>query len=269
METSNLDENNDHAMMNSKLKSSNQGQDSSSGIDSYPPDWQDGGNEANAMERRQGDFTPNLDGTHMNSDMSKFGQGPPDQNMVNDNYGKMNETMPQQSMSNYNNAYGRHTYQTNPESTQHGGVPNSGNPDYSQQNNQYGPYSQQNMRPGFSQGPRGPHNMPVRPNMGMGGVGMMPPNYPSSQQRLLSGPSIQQQGGPTPTLNQLLQNANSNSRYQGGYSEYPGQQKGSGQDMSAPGYGGTQGWNGDQPPRQGMNPYQQSIPGNQPYRAQV
>ncbi|KAL3212370.1 hypothetical protein MRX96_035995 [Rhipicephalus microplus] len=84
--------------------------------------------------------------------------------------------------------------------------------------------------PGYGTGARGPRwgpwGGPQRP-------GSMMPCYPPSAngggappQRFLSGPSLSQQGGPTPTLNQLLQSPNPLHRYQNSYGEYNSMHKG-------------------------------------------
>jgi len=157
---------------------------------------------------------------------------------------------------------------------QHGGanMPNSGGGggEFPPQNAQYNQYGQQAMRPNYpgnANVPRGPP-MQGRSGMGAGSMGMMPPNYNPSQQHrpFMSGPSIQQQGGPTPTLNQLLQNPNSSPRYQGGYSDYPmNQPKGDTESMSGnQNYGPQGGWNQQRP----INPYQQHG-GSQAFRNQV
>lgn len=106
--------------------------------------------------------------------------------------------------------------------SQHGGpnLPGNASDPNSAQNKLYQHYNQQHMRPGYPQGPRasmGP--MPQRP------TSMMPCYPPSANggappQRFLSGPSLSQQGGPTPTLNQLLQSPNPLHRYQNSYGEY-------------------------------------------------
>ncbi|KAL1436565.1 hypothetical protein MTO96_049468 [Rhipicephalus appendiculatus] len=86
--------------------------------------------------------------------------------------------------------------------------------------------------PGYGTGARGPRwgpwGGPQRP-----GAGSMMPCYPPSAngggappQRFLSGPSLSQQGGPTPTLNQLLQSPNPLHRYQNSYGEYNSMHKG-------------------------------------------
>lgn len=105
--------------------------------------------------------------------------------------------------------------------SQHGGanLPVASEP---AQSKLYQHYNQQHMRPGYPQAPR-PTMSPMaqRP-------GSMMPCYPPSAnggappppQRFLSGPSLSQQGGPTPTLNQLLQSPNPLHRYQNSYGEY-------------------------------------------------
>ena len=153
---------------------------------------------------------------------------------------------------------------------QHGGMANAGN-DFPQQSSQYNQYGQQNMRPGYPQNPnlqRGP-SLGNRPPMGGSGMGMMPPNFnhgqPHGPQRFMSGPNIQQQVGPTPTLNSLLQNQNPGQRYPGYPSDYNmGPQKGGSEMGNSQAFNGPQGWGGPQ-----QRPYQGQMQGNQPYRNQV
>ena len=258
----------DDQMMSSKLKSSNSSSDSNT-IESA---FQDGGSQPNLntveSARSRHDFARNMDGSHMNSDINSYPQSGADQNVNSDSYGKMGENMPSSQMSNYNGGFGgRGSGGSGFGDQQHGGGMTNTGSEFPQQNAQYNQYGQQNIRPGYPGNPgmqRGPA-MTNRP--GMGGS-MMPPNYPPSQQRFLSGPSIQQQGGPTPTLNQLLQNANSGQRYQGNYPEYAmNPPKGVPDNMgnNQGGFNPPQGWNG--PQRPGMNPYQQMQQSS--YRNQV
>lgn len=187
----------------------------------------------------------------------------PDQN--NDNYGKMGEnvaTSQQQMASNYNGGGFGNRASNNFTGDQHGGgnMANASS-EYSQQSGQYAQYGQHNMRPGYPGNPGMPRapSMPGGGRPGMsGGTGMVPPNYTSNQQRFLSGATIQQQGGPTPTLNQLLQNSNPGPRYPGSYVDYNMGGSGPKEMSSQPGFNHPQqqGWNGPQS-RPNMNPYQQ------------
>ena len=250
--------------MSSKLKSPNQGNESNT-MDSF----QDGGQQNMNSDRSQNDsYPPNLDGPHMNSEINNYSQGAPDQPINSDSFNKMNDSMASSQMPGYG-AYNRGNYMSMAE--QHGGVGNTGNGDYVHQNNQFNQFNPQTMRPSYPQPTRQP---PMSSRMGMNptGMGMVPQNYPSPQQRFpLSGQSIQQQGGPTPTLNQLLQNAGGGSgqpRYQGsGYGpEFNmNQQKGMEDVPGNPGFNSnpSQSWGG--PQHRGMNPYQQP----QSYRNQV
>lgn len=157
------------------------------------------------------------------------------QNFTNSNSNPDAEFRPDYEMgANYNRSQGGF------EPQQHGGPGNdvtgtNSNKMYPQQ--QYG-----GMRPPFS--PRGPP----------------PPQqqrapYPGGS-RFVSGPSLSQQTGPTPTLNQLLQAPNSLQRYQHNSYEYPNQ-KGDGA-QHYPGPNNT--WGG-----QGRYPQQHSAM----YRNQV
>ena len=173
-----------------------------------------------------------------------------------DTSNSMNDSMQSSSMANYNGNINRTSYGMN---DQHGGLANTSrsNADFSSQNSQYNQYGQPGMRPGFPPGP-GANPAANRTSMPQPGMNMMGANYTSSQQRFpMSGPSIQQ-GGPTPTLNQLLQNPNATQRYQAGGYGYDGSiPKGNGE-MSSGNQSGnnySQGWGGQQ--GSPMNPYQQ------------
>ena len=146
---------------------------------------------------------------------------------------------------------------------------NANNPaDMPQQHGQFSQFGQQNMRAGFPQMMRN-NTMPGRPGMSSGNMGMMPSNF-NNPQRMMSAPNIQQQqGGQTPTLNQLLTNSNPSQRYQGGgYNNYDMPQSKGGHDMSNNTGYSSQTWSGQS--QQGSNPYQQQqMQGNQPFRNQV
>ncbi|XP_074642746.1 AT-rich interactive domain-containing protein 1A-like isoform X2 [Tubulanus polymorphus] len=129
----------------------------------------------------------------VNADYSRQNMNEP--MVANDGYNRMNENIPSGPMSNYNSGgYGHGAYggppppdQHHPAGSEYGAGPQN------QYMNQFGP---QGMRPGYPPG-KGPVMQQMAGNM------MQPPGYPS--QRMMSGQSISQQSGPTPTLNQLLQ----------------------------------------------------------------
>ncbi len=260
MENSSSEVDSDVIRMNSKLKSPNPGADSNT-MESF----QDGGQQNINLDRNQNDFLSTMEGPHMNSDMNNYSQGSENQGMANDSFGKINENMPSSQHANYNSGFNRGNFGLG---DQHGGLPSSSSSEFPQQNSQFSQFGQQNMRSGYPQTSRS-GAMTGRPGMGGGSIGTMPSNYLAGQQRMMSGPNIQQQSGPTPTLNQLLQTANPSQRYQGGggagYGDYNmGQQK----DMSnTPGYNSN--WNGAQQQRPAMSPYQQQMSGGQQYRNQV
>ena len=267
MENSHTEIKSDNMMLNSKLKAANNVPD----VNTIAP-FQDGGQQNMNLDRTSNEYSQNMESSVMNSDMASFSQGSGDQSMSSDSFGKINETMPVSQMSNYNVGFNRGNMSMPDQ--QHGRMGgNTGAGDFVQQPNQFG---QQNMRPAYSQQAQ---RMPVMTGrMGVGGssgwgnMGMHPSNYSSgsNQQRFISGPGIQQQAGPTPTLNQLLQNANlpqNQQRYQGGYGDFGpvGPQKGV---ADNPGFsGGGQGWGGQL--RMGMSSYQQQMPGNPAFRNQV
>ncbi|XP_046669924.1 trithorax group protein osa isoform X4 [Homalodisca vitripennis] len=125
----------------------------------------------------------------------------------------------------------------------------------------FGPFNPQ-MRHGYSgskpitgPGSGPPRPLSTSPNM------TSPSNFAPhmQQQRFLSGQSISQPTGPTPTLNQLLQSSNPVHRYQNSYGDYSLPKQGSDQPQGSVPY--NQAW----PPRP-MGPYgsQQSLPGYRP-----
>ena len=248
-------------MLNSKLKSPKQGNESNT-MDSF----QDGGQQnMNSEHSHQNDYPPNLDGPHVNSDFNNFSQGAGDQGIGNENFSQMNESLPNAQIQGYNPGFNRGNFGMG-DQPQHGGMvgTGAGNGDFSSQNSQYNQYGGQNMRPGYQASPR-PSTLSGRPVMGSPGMNM-PPNYNAGQQRFMSGQSISQQGGPTPTLNQLLTNSNTGQRFQGGYGGYGmDQQKDTGEMTGNPPYN-TQNWG---PQQRGMTPYQHQMGPNQPYRHQV
>ena len=256
----------DNLNMSTKLKSSNLGADGHN--NTMDSTFQDGGQ--NNQERNRGNFQGNFEGNHMNSEMNNFSQGPGNQNMSNDSFAKMNENASGPQASNFNGGFNRGNFGGGMTDQQHGGMnaTGGGGGDFAQ-HDQFSQFGQQNIRPGFPGNSRN-SSMPGRPGMGPGNnMAGMPGNFGAGQQRMMSGPSIQQQGGPTPTLNQLLTNSGPNQRYQGaGYGDNNmGQYKG-GHDMSNNTPYNSQNWGGQS--RQGNNPYQQQqMQPNQPFRNQV
>lgn len=104
----------------------------------------------------------------------------------------------------------------------------------------YGPQGPQGMRHSFpgKPGAAGPMIPPRPPSAGVNSSnsgGQFPPH--GQQQRFMSGQSISQPTGPTPTLNQLLQSTNPVHRYQNSYGEMNMQKPG---DQVPAGYGYNQ-----------------------------
>ena len=240
-------------MYNAKVKSSNAGSESNT-MDSF----QDGGQQNMNLDRSQSDYVPPMDGPRANSEHNNYPHDSEEQSSGRTEYGKVNDNIP---TSQYNSGFNRGNFGMG---DQHGGLPSSSSGEFPQQNSSFSQYGQPNMRSGYPQPSRqGP--MPPRGGMTGGGMNMMPPNFNSGQPRMMSGPSIQQQqSGPTPTLNQLLQNASS-QRYPGGYGDYGmGQQKGMNDVANSPGFNQSGSW-GQPRPGGGYPP----MPGNQPFRSQV
>ena len=102
------------------------------------------------------------------------------------------------------------------------------------------PYGPQGMRHSFpgKPAPTGPMIPPRPPSAGANSSspgGPFPPH--GQQQRFMSGQSISQPTGPTPTLNQLLQSSNPVHRYQNNYGDMNMQKPG---DQGPAGYGYNQ-----------------------------
>ncbi|XP_046404110.1 trithorax group protein osa-like [Ischnura elegans] len=162
-------------------------------------------------------------------------------------------------------------------------VQNSADTGNLHQNHPFSQFGQQGMRHGFPQAtkpiPSGPMVPPRPPSAGpnVGGGGFPPhgsnagasvPGGPQQQQRFMSGQSISQPTGPTPTLNQLLQSSNpaaaaaavhryhQNSGYGAEYGpgtggNMPGSQKGG----VAPNVSGEQQYNQSWPPQRPLASY--------------
>ena len=254
------------AILHSKLKTANSATDVNTIVT-----FQDGGRQNMHLDRTSNEYSQNMDSNVMNPDVPGFGQGGGDQSVSNEGIKKMNENVSVSQMNSYNVGFNRGNFNAVAETQQHGGMgnANAGSGDFVQQNrpNQF---LGANMGPPYPQKTRMPSNLPNRTGMVCGDTGMIPGNYNTSvpvgqqgsqSQRVMSGPGIQQQAGPTPTLNQLLQN----QKYQGGYGDYVGPQKeGVDPGMNSPGFGvAPTGWTSQQRP---MNPYDHQ--GNQ-YRNQV
>lgn len=143
------------------------------------------------------------------------------------------------------NYYGRGGYHHAPSEQHNPGNPQSNSNDSSVSPiSQYNQYNSPQMRHAYSGGGKGmPMVSPRIPNASS--------NYGPGPQRFLSGQSISQQAGPTPTLNQLLQ-SNQPQHYQNSYGDFPIK------DQS------YQQWGPQRPPTN----YNPQVPGATPYRSQ-
>lgn len=219
--------------------------------------FQNGGQQS--MNAEHGSFTQGMEGSYMNPEMNNYGPNPGEQGIGPEGYGRMNDGMAHGQMSQYN-SYNRPSYP---------GMDNNMGGEYGNHNSTYGQYQQSGNRGSYSGGPRPPMGA-VRPGTGSHGGSMMPGpgGYNTSQQRMaMSGQSISQQSGPTPTLNQLLQTPNSQPRYQNNFDSYQGPQKGPDMNVTNGPYGMPPGWMQSQ---RGMGNYpQMSMTGSSPYRGQV
>ncbi|KAK6169602.1 hypothetical protein SNE40_020618 [Patella caerulea] len=257
METGTAEDGDERMKSNNKLRSQNQS-DTSNTMDSF----QDGG-QHNANSEST-DYSMQMGSSHMNSDMNNFPPNSTDQSMNSDNFHRMNETMHLNPMQAYN-SYPRSGF-NNMNTSDHHGVLNTG-ADFNNQSSQF-PYSQGGIRPGYPMGK--PGMSPPRPGMVPPGMNMMsPPGYNHPPQRMMSGQSVSQQTGPTPTLNQLLQTSNTNPRFPNNYDYPPGSKPGT-EMGGGPGnmpYNMQQGWNPSQ--GRGMPSFPQGhMSGNSPYRNQ-
>ena len=219
--------------------------------------FQDGGHIH--MNSEHSDFsTGGMEGSYMNPEMSSYGPNTGDQVMGPEGYGRLDGMHPGQ-MPHY--GYNRQGYSSADASNM------AGSGEYTGHNMSYGQYPQNaGARSGYPGAPR-PGMGPVRPGLGSHGMGMMPGPY-NPNQRMISGQSISQQSGPTPTLNQLLQNSNAQPRYPGNnYDGYMGPHKGDMNSANGP-YGmPPQGWMQSQ---RGMGNYPpMSLSGSSSYRGQV
>lgn len=212
--------------MNNKVKSPNQGREAVTmeNFQDGDPNPQHNQTNLNSAEQPSGNYGHGLD---------SYSQNTSDSNLRGEDYGgKMNDNLSHSSVSPYGGGgYANHraaagNYMS--EQPQHGGAQMPGNVDLSsnsQSNAVYNQFNPQNMRSGYQQPTKPISMVPGRPP-NSGNMAMMQPSYsapnPAAQQRLLGGP-ISQHGGPTPTLNQLLQSPNPVQRYQthqNNYSEY-------------------------------------------------
>ncbi|XP_076372800.1 trithorax group protein osa-like isoform X1 [Tachypleus tridentatus] len=94
----------------------------------------------------------------------------------------------------------------------------SGNTQQSKVYSQYNPI--QGRFPQLQRVNMGPPQRPGNASMMVSYGSNSSPQVQQQQQRFLSGQSISQQGGPTPTLNQLLQAPNTFQRYQNNFGDY-------------------------------------------------
>jgi len=183
----------------------------------------------------------------MNQELNNYESGPGE--LSNDGYGRMSD-MPMSQYSSYN----RMPYMDNMSN------------DYGSQG--YGQYQHSGNRGGYS-GPTRPsiggsRSVSVGSSMGM----MQGQAYSTGQQRMMSGQCISQQSGPTPTLNQLLQNPNSQRYSSNNYDGYNGPHKGMDVGSANGQYGMTPCWTSQN--QRGMGNYpSMSMPGSSPYRGQV
>ena len=270
MESKNEIEGADNLVSSNKLKSPNSGSDSNT-MDSG---FQDGGppnvNTDRPDRNRTDAFPPNVDGSQICEDNTNVIHDVNTHNKNSDSYSRMNE-----NGNTGMQGYGGFPSQNRPGNMneQHGGPANitAGSNDFSGHSGQFGHYGPPGNRVPFPSNSRAPNISVSGPGSQTGGP-VMGSNYHHGQQRFpMSGASIQQQGGPTPTLNQLLQSSGSNStRGQGSYGDQPiGYQRNSSDMNSSVRYSnpnGQQQGNWMNQPGGPMTAYHQQQGVNQPYR---
>ncbi|XP_041351755.1 trithorax group protein osa-like isoform X4 [Gigantopelta aegis] len=230
MENATIDDDTDRMVMHNKLCSPNQ-MSGSVTMDSF----QDGGQQN--ISNTETNFSP-MEG--MNSEMNNFPPSSGDHGLSTENFNSMHHSQ----MPGYN-SFNRGNYTLG---EQHGGMPMAGSTDFGTPISQYhGQFSQSPVRPGYPTMGK-PVISQSRPGIGPPGMGMMsPPGYNQSSQRMMSGQTISQQGGPTPTLNQLLQTNAVPQRYPNSYNEFPsGSVKGSEMGGGNMPYNMQQNWNANQ-----------------------
>ena len=251
MENATIDDETDRMVMHNKLCSPNQ-MSGSVTMDSF----QDGGQQN--ISNTETNFSP-MEG--MNSEMNNFPPSSGDHGISSENFNSMHHSQ----MPGYN-SFNRGNYTLG---EQHGGMPMAGSTDFGTPISQYhGQFSQSPVRPGYPTMAK-PVISQSRPGIGPPGMGMMtPPGYNQSSQRMMSGQTISQQGGPTPTLNQLLQTNAVPQRYPNSYNEFPsGSMKGSEMGGGNMPYNMQQNWNANQ---RGVGSFVQgSISSTSAFRNQV
>ncbi|XP_069695938.1 trithorax group protein osa isoform X4 [Periplaneta americana] len=204
-----------------------------------------------------------VDSSKLNSDGKSFVQNSEQSAGSEQNYGKGSDSG--QNMQGFGLGF---TARGNYHPDQHGAgnpVQNSADSSNLHQNHPFSQFSAQNMRHGFPSSKPMPGSPMVPPRPPSTGPNMNVPSGGFSAhtqpQRFLSGQTISQPTGPTPTLNQLLQSSNPAHRYQNSYGEF-GMQK-SGEQGS-----GNMPYNQSWPPQRPLGSYspQQVAPGyrNQP-----
>lgn len=211
------------------------------------------------VNTEQGSYQPTMEGSYMNPEMNNYGQNSGEPGGLGpEAYSRMNDTGHPGQMSQYN-SYSRPGYPN---------MENNMGGDYGGHTGGYGQFQPPGSRGSFPGGPR-PSMGQIRPgSQGMGmGPGAGHQGYNSGNQRMMSGQSISQQSGPTPTLNQLLQTPNSQPRYPNNYDGYNGPQKGGDMNASNGPYGVPPGWMQNQ--RNMCNYPPVGMSGSSPYRGQV
>lgn len=258
-----------------KPRANNCGQNRDMKMDNF----QDGGPQLsgrpNAANPDQMGFSSSVERTRMNSEFPNFNQNPREPTMVADEYRNSQELANHAVVASYGASYDRSGYPAE----QHGGQPlpaNTGDgplqPNNQQNSKMFSHYQQSTIRVGFQPNPRGPNPRSANPASGMPPGMNYPPN--SQQQRFLGGQSISQQGGPTPTLNQLLQAPNPLQRFQNSYGDYNSNQ-GMHKDVNPAALSGHSQYPGSSTSPHGWSPtrgmsYQQQMAGiGANYRGQV
>lgn len=171
--------------------------------------FQDGGthqlNNSAVVEKVM--YGSSVDRQRMSSDFPNYNQNSRDGG--NEDYRNTPENFNHSSNTGYGGCE-RRVSGGNYTADQHGGQEITATASDATQNKLYAQYSQQQLKTfnprGLNMGP------PQRP-----GMAAMNPNQ---GQRIMSGQTISQQGGPTPTLNLLLQSPNPSQRYHNSFGDY-------------------------------------------------
>ncbi|XP_022239440.1 trithorax group protein osa-like isoform X3 [Limulus polyphemus] len=274
-------------IVNNKVRSPNKNPENSK-KDMIMENFQHGGRSTSAnISAEHAAFNANLERPRINSEFQTYNQTTRESVLPSDEYRNPQDNVHHGSVSNYVRGYVDRTGGSYPQE-QHGGTIGSGSSDDGNLNSQLNHNNfisqlNQQSRVGFSHSSRMMNFGSLHPSRlvsSASAMGGYPSSASSQQNRFLSSSdqNVGQQGGPTPTLNQLLQVPNSIHHYQNNYGDFGRNQevsKGVGElaniTSQYPGVGNSNNspiinpsWNN----LQNVNPYQQTSNSFHNYRNQ-